>query len=496
MALRVTSVNLQVLHIGKQPATSYVDSKYDHNYTAYDMEAVSTSDTFIGQTLQGAVGGGSYFLAGFERLTGGFDGPYSISAYRSESGGVGQGTYTLTVYREENGSRNAAYALNAYVQYEDFRQGWYDLNAFEAKTGYVTSKHGIAVYLLAQGYLQGLYDVGVYTDLLMQAVSAYDYLTYQQVDAPIVDGTFDLNAWESREAAVGAHWALLTFLQSTGYIDSEFDIAALVQAQGQVGFHYDLNAFLALQMSKVGSYDIGVYGLEQLGWGSSYNIEIFKAFSGFADSLHVLNAFEARDQQSVHSYNVDVFIAASGAVDSAYLLEAFQAATGQVVGTYLLDATEVLYTWVINQETGAPSRYENFDFNGFAQIGEKYLAARADGIYLLDGDDDSGTPIDAIATIGRTDFDAPEMKRVRAAFLGLNSAGQVHLTLRTDQGLQDGPYELRQLPTASTTERAKFKRGNKSRYWEFDIQNVDGADLQLKSAEFETVVLPNRRLKK
>lgn len=497
MPIRVTSLSYQVLHIGKVAATSYVESAYDHNYDAFDMAVVAAFDVEIGKELEGSVGQGSYFLAGFER----FDGPvfstdYDIESYEELEGGVASGYYSLEVWEQKEGSRTHAYTISAFVEYEDFREGYYALNAFEPNTAYVNSKYGLDVYLINQGYVNGLYDIEVYTDLLAQAISSYDLLTYQQADAPIVDGTFDLDAWEAREAAVGAHWALLTFLQSTGYADSENIIEAFEQAQAKLGFHYDLNALLALQQGFDGAYDVSVYTLAQLGFIGEYALDIYEAFSGFADATHLLNAFEARDQKSVHSYGIDIYLASTGAVDGTYLLEALQAATGKVVGTYLLDATEELFTWVINQETGAPSRYENYNFNAYAQIGESYLAASADGIYLLDGDDDNGANIDAIATVGRTDFDAPEMKRVTAAYLGLNSSGQAHLTLRTDQGQTSGPYKLRQSPEASTTERAKFKRGIKSRYWEFDIQNVDGGDLQIKSAEFETAVIRNRRLKK
>lgn len=497
MAIRVTNLTMQVLHVGKFGVTGFLDAGYVHDYDAYDMETVASFDVEIGRSLEGAVGASAYFLAGFEQ----FDAPafstdYDIAAYEQQEGAVSEGFYTLEIWKQEEGSRTHAYTISAFVESEDFRQGNYDLNAYVGKSAVVDSNYALDLYLLAQGYINGLYDIEIYTDLIGQAVSSYDLLTYEQANAAIVDGTFDLDAWESREAAVGAHWALLTFLQSTGYLDTQSAIEAFQQAQAKLGFHYDLNAFLQLQQSYDTAYDISVYTLGELGFVSGYSLDIYKAFSGFADATHLLDAFEAADQQSVHSYNVDIFLAATGSVDSAYFLDVLKAATGKVVGTYLLDATEELFTWVINQETGAPSRYENFNFNAYAKLGENYLAATADGIYLLDGDDDDGTAIDAIATVGRTDFDTPEMKRVTAAYLGLNSSGQAHLTLRTDQGLSSGPYKLRQLPSASTTERAKFKRGIKSRYWEFDIQNVDGGDLQVKSAEFETSVVRNRRLKK
>ena len=183
----------------------------------------------------------------------------------------------------------------------------------------------------------------------------------------------------------------------------------------------------------------------------------------------------------------------SGSVaDAMYDLFTLLQAQGWMDSEYLLDATDAVYTWVQNQNTGAPSRYENHDFHSFAKLGPDYLGARDDGIYLLDAADDQGTDIDAIASTGRLDFGSTRAKRVLAAYIGLSSSGQMHLTLRTDGGKTTGPFQLRVPSTGAQVERTKLQKGIKSRYWEFDIENVLGSASEIDEIELDVIELPHR----
>ena len=165
---------------------------------------------------------------------------------------------------------------------------------------------------------------------------------------------------------------------------------------------------------------------------------------------------------------------------------------GYMDSAYYLDVYEAVYTWVQNQNTGAPSRYENFDFHSFARFGQDYLAATDDGIYLLEGDSDNGTAIDASAVTGSTDFGDSRSKRVLGAYMGLASAGQTHLTLLTDGERTTGPFQLRVSATAGQVERTKLQKGIKSGRWQFKLENFEGSDLELTSLELEVMLLTGR----
>lgn len=191
-------------------------------------------------------------------------------------------------------------------------------------------------------------------------------------------------------------------------------------------------------------------------------------------------------------YDLAIYTALNGWSDAQYELAALLQQTGWFDHSSFLDVTDAVYTWVVNQNTGAPARYENHDFHSFGKIGSDYLGAKADGIYLLDGDDDQGSPINAIASTGRMDFGSNRAKRVLAAYLGLDSAGQINLTLRTDADKSWGPYQFRVAPTGHQVERSKFAKGIKSRYWEFDIENVAGGDMDIDEIQFDVVELMQR----
>ena len=48
--------------------------------------------------------------------------------------------------------------------------------------------------------------------------------------------------------------------------------------------------------------------------------------------------------------------------------------------------------------------------NSFVEIDGKYYGASSDGLYLLEGSDDAGAPIDASFGFGQLDFGTPQVK--------------------------------------------------------------------------------------
>jgi hypothetical protein len=496
MAIRVTHVQVEVLLTGPTLAEMVSNLTYAHDYNAGDLAFVAAYDVETGLTLEGPVGSGAYYLAGFVQSDAPLvQGNHDIEALLQQENAVGSGKYTLNVYAQSDMTGDAHYALNAFVTLDGQHYGRYDLNAYEAEDQVFHSQYDLDAYLIATGYMNGVYGVDVYTDLLMQLVSAYDLLSFEQVDAPGGLGTYDLNAWELREQATIATYALNVFQASTGYLDTQSAIDAFAALEQRYGVSYDLNALMSLTGFGDASYAIDVLTSQQMQLIAGYDLLVYEVFNGLADATYALNAYQAADGFTDGQYGISVFVGLTGYGDASYLLDALTAQTGSFDGTYLLDTFQELYTWVINQNTGAPARYENYDFDAFAVIGQNYLGARGDGIYLLDGDDDEGAEIDAIATTANTDLEEAKLKRVTGAYLGVQASGQVHLTLRTDQDQESGPYRLRQSPDTQTTERAKFRRGIRTRYVQVDMENTDGEDVKIDTLELEASVV-SRRLKK
>ena len=495
MAIRVSSVHLQVLHTGKQQLEMASVSQYQHAYTSFEMAPQADYAIFIGANFE-TVFAAHYGLAGFTELESTILQPnYNLTAFNEFENVIGQGVYTINVLVGGDQHSTHAYELNAFIISDGQHYGNYDLNAFEPSEQVFHSQYDLDVFLLANGFSQGLYNVEVFVDLLMQAVSSYDILSFGQVDAPVLSQSYELDAEELREQVFRATYALNVFTASTGFLDTDHQLEVFKALELRYGIHWDLAAFQQLNGFGDSNFAIEVLVQADAKFGAAYDLFIFQALDGFGDAAYLLNAYQQADGFTDADYGISIFVANTGFGDASYLLEALAAKTGAFNGTYLLDTFQELFTWVINQNTGAPARYEAYGFDAFAVMGQNYLGALGDGIYLLDGDDDQGTDIDAIATIANTNLDEPNLKRVTGAYLGVHASGQVHLTLRTDQGITSGPYRLRQSPDAQTTERAKFTRGIRSHYWQADMENTAGEDVKIDSLELEAEIV-TRRLKK
>jgi len=146
--------------------------------------------------------------------------------------------------------------------------------------------------------------------------------------------------------------------------------------------------------------------------------------------------------------------------------------------------------WVVNAETGASTRYEQFQFNSFAQIGDSYFGCASDGIYQLDGDDDAGTPVQAMVSFGKQDFGASVLKRVTNIYAGTSSGGKLFVKVLVEG--QSYLYEARDASGELQVQRFDLGRGLRANYLEFELYNADGDDFELASVEFAAVPLSRR----
>ena len=164
---------------------------------------------------------------------------------------------------------------------------------------------------------------------------------------------------------------------------------------------------------------------------------------------------------------------------------------GFVVGIGAIISGENYTGWVMNANTGAVSRYVQYPFNSFADLGAVQLGATEDGIYKLYGDTDDGADINAAVLTGRDDFSESVMKRMLKAYLGLATNGQMYLTTITNEN-ERRTYLLDVNNTSVREAKIDLGRGVKSRYWQFEITNVAGADFEIEAVEWYPVLLTRR----
>jgi hypothetical protein len=139
------------------------------------------------------------------------------------------------------------------------------------------------------------------------------------------------------------------------------------------------------------------------------------------------------------------------------------------------------------------STYSNFPFNSLAEFNGQYYAAAEDGVYrLFSSDTDQGQPIQATIRTLLFDFIKTNLKAFQTAYLGWTSSGDLYLKLRTTD--QTGTLTETIYKVESNASRVKIGKGLRSRYWQFELVNIDGADFDIDVIEFHPVLLTRRVL--
>jgi hypothetical protein len=493
MTVRSTRSFLEVLTTVGTPLNGFTDGAYDDDYTTYQSAADGTYQLSAPLELNGFVDA-QYVLPNIRSQTGFTDTQYNYVGLAVHTASLAA-HFSLDARTGFNGAADSQHLLNlALAGATGWVDGFKELEVLQALSGYADSNKALAAAFEAMtGFVDTVYSLPNIVDHTGYTTASYDFDAWVPANG-FTDSQHDLLAFLQRETRFGSEYVLDTFLQLESHRNSQYGLAAgFVAAQGYADSLHELQV-----RGELTGWMDAAFSLEALQQATAYRRsswvlnKALAAVNGFADAPYALQAYLPASGFTDTQYDINIFVGLTGFADTSYELQALLEATGYTDGNYFLDVTEAVYTWVVNHTTGAPARYEGHDFHSFGRIGRSYLGAKADGIYLLEGDLDGATEIDAIASTGRMDFGSTRMKRVLAAYLGVDSAGQVNISLRTDADHTYGPYQFRVMPTGHQVERAKFAKGIKSRYWEFDIENVDGGDMSIDEIEFDVIELIHR----
>lgn len=149
---------------------------------------------------------------------------------------------------------------------------------------------------------------------------------------------------------------------------------------------------------------------------------------------------------------------------------------------------------VLGTESTAVSTWTGCDFESLAQVGEDVLATGPDGLYILDADDDDGTPIDARVDFASVGFGISQTKRIDNLYIGYSAEGRLRLSLAVQEsgGVPAVfPLERRSADTPRAT-RVTPGKGMVGRYWRMSLQNEDGAAFWINDAEVDLAVSTRR----
>jgi hypothetical protein len=143
-------------------------------------------------------------------------------------------------------------------------------------------------------------------------------------------------------------------------------------------------------------------------------------------------------------------------------------------------------------ETRAMRSYTNYAFNSYAPFAGRLIAAKDDGVFVLEGETDDGQAIYGSVRSGLLDFGNRQLKRMDRAYLGYTADGTLGLRVATTSpGGKKVEFSYRmakpQFAEAPRETRVKLGKGLKSVSWQFELNNnLDGGRFELH----DVTVLP------
>lgn len=209
----------------------------------------------------------------------------------------------------------------------------------------------------------------------------------------------------------------------------------------------------------------------------------------------VTSAVTAESSVSVSKYadgEVTSDVAAVSSVALNMTLYAAVQSAAEGISVVMIQGQEYP-VWAINAETYAPSLYENFNFDSFTKIGDRYFACNETGLFELTGDDDAGTVIAASFMLGRDLNESTRPKHSGVAYLHGTSDGKLQVRAVTVDGKVYSYTSEAKLDDIVRARRVKFGRGIEAHYWQLEVRNVNGGDFDLDTIEITSINRGGRR---
>lgn len=153
--------------------------------------------------------------------------------------------------------------------------------------------------------------------------------------------------------------------------------------------------------------------------------------------------------------------------------------------------------WAINTESKGLSRYTQYPFNSFMRVGGKYYGASDTGVHRLEGADDAGEPIAAKLRLGMSSLGSRVMKRSPTMYAGYSASGDLLLKVITahPETAEREAHCYRMVATAAGSVRegrVPIGQGLKSVYFDYELENINGADFEIDVLELRPLMLERR----
>lgn len=248
----------------------------------------------------------------------------------------------------------------------------------------------------------------------------------------------------------------------------------------------------------------GILSSDHAYYADVQNVVSEVTVQGFSEEViaRVIELLDSVLVEATPEVKLTIVVRESSAIlaeDSVELSARLLASLVDSVGIFALLKTpsEIAQGWAVNTEGAMPvSEYDNFNFNSLAEYKGVVYGTSDEGLYVMGADDDAGTPIAAELTSLFLDMGTSRMKRIRAAYLGYTSTGDLVMKVRSFAcgQLTENWYKAKTAGTeAPHGGRMLVGQGMKSRYWQFELVNINGADFEIDQIELYPIML-NRRV--
>jgi len=188
----------------------------------------------------------------------------------------------------------------------------------------------------------------------------------------------------------------------------------------------------------------------------------------------------------------DTFFVAANLSDTVEKLIQLASSVGLM---FTFSTGDEAYTaWVMDAESKAMWTYDNYPFNSFCQLGDRYLAAGPGGIFELGGTKDDTAEIQWKLRTGLLNFGASTKKRIDRMYLGYTTAGTVGLSVITTapdgEKVQYNYTMTTHTANVPTNDRMKVGRGLNSVYFAFEFNGT--GDFSLSDAKILPMITTRR----
>ncbi len=153
-----------------------------------------------------------------------------------------------------------------------------------------------------------------------------------------------------------------------------------------------------------------------------------------------------------------------------------------------LELDDSLDCWVVNYETNALSRYNNYVFDSFAHMNGNVYGVNELGIFKLGGNTDADKEIKSKVLTGSIDISGiGSQTYVRDMFLYHKSDGTLRLNVIANDGRVEN-YRLLNTSDETISSKLTLSKGRKAIYWQFELTNDDQTIFELEKIKVYRLV--------